>query len=199
MGLTPPGCAGRKPLPGRCPEPAHRRTSPWSLSGTSAEANLSLVAVRNQRRGEPLPGRRPEPAQRQTSPSVAVRNQRRGEPLPGRCPEPAAEANLSPVAVRNQRRGKPLPGRCPEPAQRRTSPWSLSEISAEANLTLAPPRTGFEANLTLVQSAGSEPRCATAVPEWDGLCGLPPDVRFSMSRDVARSERRRSAGLARRV
>ena len=142
-------------------------TSPFSLSGNSAEANLFLVAVRKQRRGKPLPGRCPETAQRQTSSWSLSGN--------------SAEANLFLVAVRKQRRGKPLPGRCPETAQRQTSSWSLSGNSAEVDLTLALPRTTFEANLTLVPSAGSEPRCATLVPEWGGLCRLPPDVRFSMS------------------
>ena len=42
-----------------------------------------------------------------------------------------------------------------------TSPWSLSANSAQAHLTLAPPRTGFDANLTLEPAAS---RCAGRTP-----------------------------------
>ena len=60
--------------------------------------------------------------------------------------------------------------RLPRPDSRlcrtHTSPWSLSGNSPEAHLTLALPRTGFDANLTLEPAAGSKPLCRTHTSPW---------------------------------
>ncbi len=61
-----------------------------------------------------------------------------------------------------------------------TSPWSLSANSAQAHLTLAPPRTGFDANLTLEPAAGSEPLCRTHTSPW-ALSGNSAEAHLTLA------------------